>query len=521
MGNRFTDWYCNKCKKEWKIAFFSAILIALLVHLYKFTNALPNHDTLYNYFRTRNRVDLGRWFLCAGSLLTSDFSLPWFNAIATVFFFGMTMVALVEVFQVKNPVLICLMSGLLVAYPATTGTLLYQYTADVYALGMFLSCLSVALTLPKSEQPRRTVVIKTAAAVLLLTLSIGIYQSYLSFALVLSLSFFILGQLRNNMTGAMRKKWIVGQIVLYVCGVALYYTIWKVFQAFSSVAANDYQGIAEIGLSFSTILSGLKHTALQTALLFVDHNPVRYGITPYGVINMLFLILALVTICISIMKTRIYKRKSSFVLVLLALVAIPVAVFVWYFASSGVWYRCIMVQSAAVFYMLIAVLCEEYLKPKLRTAAVIVLLAVICNNAISANIAYFYLDKAYTSTSAMASEMNMRMHLEDESATIVAVVGSLNDNNSLYLPTDEATRNMPRMLREELFVHLLLDQEHVVNFINHSFDEDYVGADKDTVMALAKDSRVQDMTVWPAAGSVQNIDGVMVVKVQEVQVDEQ
>ena len=515
MGNSLVNWYHDKCKKTWKVAFFSTVIIVLLVHLYKFTNALPNHDTLYNYFRMRNRVGSGRWFLFSGTLLTSDFSLPWFNAIPTIFFFAMTVVVIVEVFDIKNHMLIALVAAILVTYPATTGTLLYQYTMDVYSLGMFLSSMSVALTLPKGNTSRRMTFAKTAIAVVLLSLSIGIYQSYLSFALVLSLSYFIVNQLKNSLNGKMRKNWICKQIILYVGGLVLYYLIWKLFQAFSSVSSNQYQGIAEIGLSLSVLVSGLKNTALQGVLLFIDQNPIRYGVTPYGVINTIFFIVAIATIIVSIIKTKIYRRKSAFVLMLLALAAIPLAIFIWYFTSPGVWYRCIMMQSAAIFYVLIAVVCEEFLKPRLRTVAAIVLLAVVCNNAISANIAYFYLDKTYTATYAMASEINMRAHLENEDATTIAVVGSLNDNNSLYLPTDKASNNMPHMLREELFCHLLLDQDHIVNFINHSFGENYVGADKDTVRRLSEDAAVQNMPCWSAAGSIQTIDDILVIKVQE------
>lgn len=516
MGCKLASWYSCKCKKTWKVAFFATVIIALLVHLYKFTNALPNHDTLYNYFGERNRIGSGRWFLCFGTLLTSNFSLPWLNAVATVFFMAMTVVLLVEIFEINNHILIALAAAILVTYPSTTGTFFYQYTMDIYSFGMFLCSMAVLLTLPKDGQTRRTTIIKTIVAVLLLTLSVGIYQAYLSFALVLSLSYFIIVQFKNRLDGKTQRNWICIQIILYVSGVALYYLIWKIFQAVTPDSSIQYQGIDELGLSISVLVSGLKKTALQSVVLFVDQNPIRYGVTPYGIINTIFLAMAIITLLIAIIKTKIYRRKGSFLLLILALIAIPFAIFIWFFTSPSVWYRCTMMQSAAVFYVLIAVLCEEYLKPRLRTVAVLVLLAVICNNAISANIAYFYWDKAYTSTYFMASEINMRAHLEDEKATTIAVVGLLNDNNSLYLPTDATTNNLPRMLREEIFSHLLLDQDHVVNFINHSFGEDYAGADADTIRRLSEDATVQSMPSWPAAGSVKSIDDIIVIKVQDV-----
>jgi hypothetical protein len=38
MGEVFLRFYKQKLKKEWKTAFFSTFIVALLVHLYKFVN---------------------------------------------------------------------------------------------------------------------------------------------------------------------------------------------------------------------------------------------------------------------------------------------------------------------------------------------------------------------------------------------------------------------------------------------------------------------------------------------------
>ena len=36
--------------KNVKMAFLSTTIIGLLIHIYKFTNTLPNHDSVYNYY---------------------------------------------------------------------------------------------------------------------------------------------------------------------------------------------------------------------------------------------------------------------------------------------------------------------------------------------------------------------------------------------------------------------------------------------------------------------------------------
>ena len=45
MGEYFMCIYRVKVKRTWKIAFITALLAGLFVHMYKFTNFIPNHDS--------------------------------------------------------------------------------------------------------------------------------------------------------------------------------------------------------------------------------------------------------------------------------------------------------------------------------------------------------------------------------------------------------------------------------------------------------------------------------------------
>lgn len=63
MGISLLEYYKNNIKKTWKIAFFSTVFVFLLVHLFKITNTLPNHDSYYNIYTDQNMTGSGRWFL--------------------------------------------------------------------------------------------------------------------------------------------------------------------------------------------------------------------------------------------------------------------------------------------------------------------------------------------------------------------------------------------------------------------------------------------------------------------------
>lgn len=127
MGNELTEFYQDRIQKRWKTAFYSAFFLGLLIHIYKFTNLMPNHDGLYNFYSSQNMVASGRWFLSIACCLGSFFDLPWINGVLSLIFMGLTAAVIADIFDMENPCLIILSSGLLVSFPAITATMAYEF----------------------------------------------------------------------------------------------------------------------------------------------------------------------------------------------------------------------------------------------------------------------------------------------------------------------------------------------------------------------------------------------------------
>ena len=105
MGEQFLELYRNKISKKYKQAFYSTIIIGLLIHLYKFTNTLMNHDSVYNFYADQNVVGSGRWALSLACGFSSYFDLPWIIGLVSLVFVGLTTVVIVALFGIENPVL--------------------------------------------------------------------------------------------------------------------------------------------------------------------------------------------------------------------------------------------------------------------------------------------------------------------------------------------------------------------------------------------------------------------------------
>ena len=53
----------NAIKGKWKLAFFSAVCMGLLIHMPVMLSDIPNHDGLDSMHFDQNMITSGRWLL--------------------------------------------------------------------------------------------------------------------------------------------------------------------------------------------------------------------------------------------------------------------------------------------------------------------------------------------------------------------------------------------------------------------------------------------------------------------------
>lgn len=507
MGAGLLAFYRDRLKRPWKTAFFSAFLIGLLVHLYKFTNTLYIRDSLLNDYTSQNVVGSGRWFLSIACSLSSWFDLPWLIGLFSLVLIGLTAAVIADLFRMENPVVIVLSSGLLVTFPALTGTFFYEYTADGYMLAMLLASLAARLTVMNGRGWLRWV-----AAGACLCLSCGVYQAYVSFALLLSICHFLQEALEGERSTGDCFRWIGGQAAVYAGGLAAYYIVWKLCLRLEGVQATGYQGIDQVGKVDGSVF----RRAIESVLYKFRWFMLDWGLdgwTVYGVLNALFMAALLAGLAAAAYRGGLYRRPVQLVLAVLAVAAIPFAAFIWYFTSPSVGYHPLMLQSLAVPYLFFAVLCDRWFPPKASDAAGLLLAAILLNFSVQANIGYFYLHRCYETSYQMGSEMLSRIHLLTDMDPIqITVVGSVFDDVRLDEDTEaRAVRNMIQFLQHDL----LYDQGHLVEFLRITFGLDLVYPSEEEQARLRQSPEAAAMPCWPADGSVAVIDGTVVIKLSD------
>ena len=508
MGTSLISFYNDKIKQSWKTAFFVTFVFCLLIHIYKFTNTLPNHDSYYNVYSTQDITGSGRWFLQFVCGVSSYFDLPWMNGLLCAVYLGLSAAIVAETLDMKNPVVIVLSSLVLVTTISTTETLFFEFTADGYLLALMMCALAAYLGCKGKHWYHY------AIGGVCICLSLAVYQAYLSFAVVLSVCYLVIHMLNEDMDAKAAWKWVGKNVAIYGVAMALYFVIWKLILAVTGIPANDYQGISEVGkLRLATILSGAVESVKNLLLYFLEWNILEHPITLYAVLNILFLLCFVFVVIAAIVKSGIWKKKASLLTLLICLIACVPVISIWRFLSDGVLYRPMMMHSVSLLYILAIVLFDKWACKRISTAFGL-LIALICFNcSVMANISYFYLDKCYERSYYMGSQMMERIEQVQEEygeeIESIAFVGTQVENVA-FANTHPGDRiHLMGVLLEE---HLVYDHTHAYLYISNTYGLDLPAASYEDRQVLEDTVAVQNMDIWPAENSVEIIDGVLVIK---------
>lgn len=507
MGNDILyKW--EKIDKSYKIAFISTFVIGLLAHAYMFTNKFPNHDYPYNIYGGQFNwsVMLGRWFLEPATMISSYFLLPWINGVLSVFYVAIASAFIIGILKIRNVIPIILCSGLLVTYPAFADTAGFLFTADGYMVAMMLASAAVWFWQNKEG------IWSYIWFMLLLGLAIGIYQSYLSFAIYLILIRIILDILERKYTDKELFRKIGKALLAGICAVGFYYGMQILIMKITNNSFADYMGISEVGLlNIGTVMETLIRDTIRFAKLFIGSNG-EY--TFFEISNGIFILLLIGIYGYGIVYTKLYRRKWQLLIFMISNILFIPAAYLWDFVSEDVVYRLLMLYCVVLIYLLAVTLVDKYMPKWFGNAYTLFCIAIIFNFALIDNIGYYNLNLCWQETYATAIQMQDRLQQLDgyEDADTILIIGTLRLKNENR--RDWVLDRVPPMIGIE-DVNLMRNQDFIVSILNNDLGMVLDGVNGEMREELLENKTVQEMGCWPAADSVRMVDGVMVMKLQD------
>ena len=307
----------GRLEKRHRAAFLGTVLIALLIHFPVLLTDVPNHDGLASIYFDQNMITSGRWFLTVACGISSYFTVPWVIGLIGICFLGFTAMALTELLEIQRPGTAVLCGGLLAAFPALASTFAYVFTLDGYMMAMLFSVLAVLVT-KKAKNG-------FLWGATLLAFSMGIYQAYLPFAILLCLYQVVM--LFADGKWSADKKALIRQTGSYlgmgILGFVEYYVILRVLLLIQGKELASYQGIGEVGSAKgSGILATIKDIYSDFARFTLGGGIVFQNVYSAVAVGIL-LIAALCLLLRAATRKKWWKSIGFYGIAALLVIAIP------------------------------------------------------------------------------------------------------------------------------------------------------------------------------------------------------
>lgn len=486
-------------KEQWKYAFISVMVIGLCAHVYKFTNYLPTADSLYNLYSKQNVSRSARPFCGIACAISSYFDLPVLEGILSLLYIVVTAIIVIELFEITDKTSIILIGGGLVAFPAITSTMAYMYTADGYMLAMALAALAVYVCIKKRWG--------VFGGAIILCFSMGIYQAYLSFALVLAFVYFIymvIGKKYSNKELLIDGLKVAGTTII---GMVLYYLCYNLALRIQHAEITTYQGMNKVGISITRI-KGATFASVQIVKDFLFVGGQGYRILHF----MLLLVMAVCLVCIIISK-KVYKNIFQTVYALACGAGIIPAICIWSYTSDDCTYHSLMLTSIVLLFVMGVVLYSKFTSLHfLRRVLGLLLAIVIYNYVVIANESYLLLDMIYERTYAKAMTMLTDINNLENSNNIekIIVVGNR------YERSDEWFEKTLPNLMGIVDVDYFGDEAHISRFFDIYMGKHWELVSPEDRKKVIEKKEIQNMPVWPKEDSICVYDNnIVVIKLSE------
>lgn len=500
--DHFIELIKTKIKKDWLFAFGSAFFTGLIIHLFRLTNHLLTWDSVYNFHDPQNIIHLGRCFLTLSCGIGSYYDLQWINGLLSLVYLSLTCVCLTEIFSLHGKVSIFLISALTVSFPTVASTFAYMYTADGYFLAMLFVTLAVLFTIRYRKG--------WIGGLFLIAAAYGSYQAYISYAIMLILTWTILQLLFTETTVRDMLCYWGRFLLMGGLGTAFYLICNKVLSAIEGVAASDYNGISTMSLpNGSRLVQAVKDCIIDFVYFFF--GPLD-TMNLYKILNAALMILLAALLIRLVLLSKLYRNLGRLAMIFLCLAAMPFVCSIIYFLSPEVRYYMLMYAGFSVIYML-PVLIYDKSTPALGalTSWLCVLLTAVTvfNFALISNISYLYMKASNEMTFSLTDRMVDRIEqLEDyDSLEKLCVIGHFEDYDTISL-------NLPPAMAGIRDSYFISEQAHFAAMMDTYFGLKLESCSDEERTEIQTGNTFKQMGCWPAKDSVIQIGDTAVIRIE-------
>lgn len=474
-----------------------------------FTHKFINHDDVGGlYSDCAFGLSSGRWLLHFVTGWNGNFSSSWLNGLAGAFYLAIAVWLVVRLFRVKHRLPALLIALTMISFPTVASTYSYMFCSAQYLFSLAFSVIGACCIYKGSVK-------WMAAGVVAIALSMGCYQAYFCLAFVLLVVALGLDLCENRL-----KKFLLTALKYVAClalGMALYMLILKLCLWYTGTELVSYQGISSMGqLTFATLI---KRICMAYYKFFVF-----YGNT--NIFNRFFPILVVLCclsigcmILVAVFRKKLYQQGIMMAFLAVLVLLLPLAANSVFLMAEAETIHLVMRYSMVVPLILSAIAADRLafrnrsgaitkMRKKVVVFATVFLLALqfACGYefVLVTNRAYFSMDMTYENTYAYFVKLTAKVELQE---------GYTTDSRIAFIGTASMDSHVPQTYLTGVLVgDEALNIYTRSDFLSYFLGTDYRLVGDETCEALRSTEEFQQMPCYPAEGSIQTIDGIIVVK---------
>lgn len=297
-----------------KTALLGMFLCHALFAVYGYTSPDGTNEGLYYYWNQNWALSIGRWMMRYLSALGGNVVMPAvfmaFNAVCT----GLTVLLLADLWKIRSkPVLVLATLSLIVA-PSVIEQNMVISVAYSYGFSMLLLVLAAYLVLARTGWP------EFAAAVLCVALGLGGYQAWIGFASGVVIMTLLLDCGEEMPLRRLGRRFLKAA-AMGLLGGALYFVILRIEIRRYGISLSSKGGLS--GFGAGSLAANLVQGVRQAYLDFADYYTT--GPNHTGKARLLVLLGAAVLLALCLLRLARRRRPQAAVMAVLALL-LPLAI---------------------------------------------------------------------------------------------------------------------------------------------------------------------------------------------------
>ena len=499
-------------KRVLVICLLATLAWGLAAHAYQFLNFQYSHDSLDGLYaigqNNMHKIELGRVLAPAyRAVVRGAFAVPWMQGILGLLWIALGAAVMADLFEIRKAWLLVVLCGILaVNQTVIAQSATYLDELDQNMFGMFTACLGAWFWV---KRPKGWFL----WGVIALTLSLGMYQSYISVAIGLVMILLLLRLLQGEKASAILRDGVLAAAMVIVSGVLFLLCAKAITAATAIPLAQRNNSLAALGKFSLASLPALVADLYQDFWHTFIHQPNTW-LTP-GASTMLNWA---VVVLVGVMLVRALFRRDLAIgqkaLIVLIALLLPLGLNICHVLTSGGVSHTLMKYACVLIYVLCLLLAMQWeqAEPKPGRAARWLSAAITCVLLFSfvqtANTAYFKktsVDRAtYSRMTNVMYDMLYYGYIPGETPLVLEGSIPLGPypgyepiNDLIGMGFDNAV-GWDHVAKKHYFSYVLGDN---ANFLP---DDEWE--------AMLKDEMVQSMPCYPEPGYIEMIDDVLVVK---------